>query len=256
MKLDANLTESCSSASRIATEMRQISSEEARKLGVRAGAVSPSTELPSLLNLASVWCAPLVIAGPSEVFDFTKGYDAGRKLTAPFGIGRYDEDRVGMYETAIFKGQALEDRRTIHMGLDIGASEGTPVFSPFAGEIFGTAKRTEAGDYGGTIIVRGEVSGGGSHGEVLFSLFGHLSFASADRWKSGERVECGELLGWLGSKSENGGWNPHLHWQISRLEPLEVDLPGAVSAKNRDLAREIFPDPTDLLRIALGGWRR
>ncbi len=238
MKPDANQTESCPSASRVA------------QLGVREAVLPHSTSLTALSEAARSWCAPLVIAGASEVFDFTKGYDAGRKLTAPFGIGRYDEDRVGMYETSLFKGQAPEDRRTIHMGLDIGAAEGTPVFSPFNGEIFGTAKRTEAGDYGGTVIVKGSTAGA-----AIFSLLGHLSFASADRWKAGDRVECGQLLGWLGSKKENGGWNPHLHWQLSRLEPLELDLPGAVSAKNRSLAREIFPDPTDLLRAAIGGWR-
>lgn len=232
-------TESCPKVSRVAAEV-------ARNLGVHGGELTRETEAESLRIRARDWSAPLVIAGASEVFDFTKGYDAGRKLLAPFGIGRYDEDRVGMYETEIFKGQDPEDRRTIHMGLDIGAAEGSPIFAPFSGEIFGTAKLTAAGDYGGTIILRGE---------GLFSLFGHLSFASADRWSAGMRVECGELLGWLGSKKENGGWNSHLHWQLSRLEPLAVDLPGAVSMKNRALAREIFPDPTDLLRVAIGGWR-
>ena len=224
-----------------------VSRDAASRLGVCGGEIPPDRSDEHLLAQARHWCAPLVIAGTSEVFDFTKGYDPNRQLHASFGIGRYDEDRVGMYKTDLFQGEAPEDRRTIHMGLDIGAMEGTPVFAPFAGVIMGTAKREAPGDYGGTIVLSGE---------GLFSLFGHLSSASADRWQPGDPVVCGDLLGWLGSKAENGGWNPHLHWQLSRLEPLEIDLPGAVSSRNRDLARKVFPDPTNLLRVAIGGWKR
>lgn len=223
-----------------------VSRDAASGLGVHGGEIRADQSDEHLLAKARSWCAPLVIAGTSEIFDFTKGYDPGRQLHASFGIGRYDEDRVGMYESDLFQGQAPEDRRTIHMGLDIGAMEGTPVFAPSAGTILGTAKRTEAGDYGGTIVLASD---------GLFSLLGHLSLASADRWKPGDLVMCGQLLGWLGSKAENGGWNPHLHWQISRLKPLEIDLPGAVSPRNRALARKVFPDPTGLLRVAIGGWK-
>jgi peptidoglycan LD-endopeptidase LytH len=62
------------------------------------------------------------------------------------------------------------------------------------------------------------------------------------------------LMGWLGGKHENGGWNPHLHWQISWLEPLKVDLPGAISKSNEALSRLVFADPTELLRVSIAGW--
>ena len=41
-----------------------------------------------------------------------------------FTIGRYDEDRKGMYTQALFGGE-----RTIHVGLDIGAPVSTPVYA-------------------------------------------------------------------------------------------------------------------------------
>ena len=38
-----------------------------------------------------------------EVYDFTSGYDANRVLASPYGVGRYDEHRPGMYEGEQFQ---------------------------------------------------------------------------------------------------------------------------------------------------------
>ena len=233
-----------------------LSSEKAEQIGVRAGALSSDvlTEMQRLRAWFSKdpWCAPLVISGGVEVFDFTEKYDAGRKLLEPYGIGRYNEDRRGMYEAELFTGG--QDPRTIHMGIDIGAAEGTPIFSPLAGEIWGAENLLADGDYGGTLILKFRSEEAGQSSD-FFMLFGHLSRATVARWSAGAKVEKGDLLGWLGGKSENGGWNPHLHWQLSRLEPLKVDLPGAVSRSNHEIAKLVFPDPTELLRLAIAGWR-
>lgn len=222
--------------------------EDAQALGVRPG---PLEESPlSEWHKRDPWCAPLVMAGAVEVFDFTKGYDANRTLTAPYGIGRYDEDRKGMYTTELFRAEA-QTPRTIHMGLDIGAGEGTPVFSPVHATVWGTQINRADGDYGGTVILKSTPF----NGHALYMLFGHLSHASTRLLTVGDSIAKGQLVGWLGGKKENGGWNPHLHWQVSRLEPLRVDLPGAVTAAHRDLARRIFPDPTEVFELALAGWR-
>ena len=45
-----------------------------------------------------------------EVYDFTKGYDPHRELATPYGVGRYDERRPGMYEGEQF----MADRRDVH----------------------------------------------------------------------------------------------------------------------------------------------
>jgi murein DD-endopeptidase MepM/ murein hydrolase activator NlpD len=220
------------------------------RLGVKPGSIPSSVDWARLHSVA-----PLVFAiadADVEIFDFTAGYDPNRILRSPFGIGRYDEDRKGMYQASFFGESASGERRTIHVGLDLGAAAGTPVFSPWSGEIFGGAIRDREGDYGGTLIVRCLLDD--TKLPPIFVLFGHLSHASVKRWTKGSPVARGELLGWLGEKGENGGWNSHLHFQFSWLEPLEVDLPGAVAPSARELARQVFPDPMPMLKSALAGW--
>ena len=52
----------------------------------------------------------------------------------------------------------------------------------------------------------------------------------------------------VGNNTENGGWPPHVHFQLSLIEPKTCDLPGVVSEKNHEMALKIFPDP----RLVLG----
>ena len=59
-----------------------------------------------------------------EIRDFTKPAHMQQPPKLPFSIGRYNEDRVGMYVHDLFEGQ-----RTVHMGIDIGAPLHTPVFA-------------------------------------------------------------------------------------------------------------------------------
>ena len=237
----------------------EVGEEFAARLGCRPGKVPNS--LASAQQILEAWMtgtqilSPVTLAGSVEVFDFTLGYDASRPLLKPFGIGRYDEDRRGMYTSRLFTAEA--DPRTIHVGIDIGASEGTPVFAPRPARVWGKAYLDAAGDYGGTLILETEISIRNRPGfRPVFMLFGHLSKLSVSRCAVGEEVQQGDLLGWLGGKKENGGWNPHLHWQLSFLEPMKHDLPGAVSKRNHELAKLVFPDPTRLLHRALNGWHR
>lgn len=232
------------------SDFELVSREVASRLGVAPGRVPRDSTIGDVLIQTVArqesWCSPLVVAGPFEIFDFTGGYDANRQLQCLFGLGRFDEDRVGMYETDLFRGEVP---RTIHMGLDIGAAEGTPIFSPFGAVVFGSEYLPAEGDYGGTLILKLKSS------VEIFVLLGHLSKATVARWSQGDSVVCGELLGWLGGKTENGGWNPHLHWQLSWLQPVKVDLPGAVAGRDRDFARRVFSDPTGVLDLVLGGTR-
>lgn len=227
-----------------------------RALGVRIPHGKSPVELRELLKASlepresPSWITPVVLSGAYEVFDFTVSYDASRVLRFPYGWGRYDEDRVGMYNADFFLNGT--EARTIHMGVDLGAPAGTSVFSPVDATFYASEFRDKEGDYGGTVILRAEPKGVDEL--PLYFLFGHLSRASLKLMEAREAVEAGELIGWLGEKHENGGWNPHLHLQLSRLEPTTVDLPGAVSSSNRDLARVIFPDPSAFIEKARSGW--
>jgi murein DD-endopeptidase MepM/ murein hydrolase activator NlpD len=174
-----------------------------------------------------------------EIYDFSRGYDATRILSSPFGIGRYNEKRPGMYTDEIF----LPSRRDIHVGIDIGAPAGTPVHSFGPGEIFLFAYNAAPGDYGYTLITKNLVEG-----ETLYCLYGHLSARSVEGKKTGQKIERGEVIAWVGERHENGGWNPHLHFQLCRLEPKVCDMPGVVSEEDLAAALITYPDP----RIVLG----
>jgi len=176
-----------------------------------------------------------------EVFDFTAGYDPSRQLTSAFGIGRYDEDRRGMYNADLFHGTA--EARTIHMGIDIGAPVGTAVHSFFEGEIFMFAYNEAHGDYGYTLITKHELNG-----TLLFALHGHLSRSSGEGKSRGKGFKAGEKIASIGDRHENGGWNPHLHFQLSLQEPSVCDMPGVVSPSQRAEALQVYPDP----RLVLG----
>ena len=82
----------------------------------------------------------------------------------------------------------------------------------------------------------------------LFALYGHLSKSSLENKKIGQKIQSGERIATIGKKHENGGWPPHVHFQLSTIEPKECDLPGVVSKEDHELALKIFPDP----RLVLG----
>jgi murein DD-endopeptidase MepM/ murein hydrolase activator NlpD len=91
--------------------------------------------------------------------------------------------------------------RSSHSGVDIAASEGTPVGAcndgivAFAGELYLEGK---------TIII--------NHGFGLFSIYMHLSEIQATE---GETVHAGECIGQVGATGRVTG--PHLHWGIKLL---------------------------------------
>lgn len=168
-----------------------------------------------------------------EVYDFTAGYDPNRKKSSKFGIGKYNEVRKGMYTSELFAGD-----RNIHMGIDIATPVGEPVMSFFSGEIFLFGYNAAPGDYGATLITRHVFPEG-----ELFALYGHLSKASLAEKKIGQKIAKGEVIAWVGDFFENGGWNPHLHFQLSFLQPTTFDMPGAVNAQNHQQALKDYPDP-------------
>jgi murein DD-endopeptidase MepM/ murein hydrolase activator NlpD len=168
-----------------------------------------------------------------EIYDFSRGYDPDRTLTHTHGIGKYDEVRPGMY-----KGEQFEGIRNIHMGIDIGCPAGEAVHAFYEGTVFKLGINPLPWDYGPTIITRHQWLG-----QIVFALHGHLSTDSLSRWSEGDAFTAGSVIATVGESHENGGWNPHLHFQLSLVEPETHDLPGAVSAADRERARAIYPDP-------------
>ncbi len=193
-----------------------------------------------------------VVNLPEEywVFDFTRGQDKSWECPFEFQIGRYNEFRPGMYETEIFGGV-----RNIHVGIDIGAPVDTPVYAFGEGKIHSFGINSEAGSYGPTIITEHDIDLikssnfqiNNSSGK-FWVLHGHLSKQSLNGLEIGMEIDAGYMIARIGDEHENGGWPPHLHFQLSLEEPETFDLPGVVAKEDIDSALKKYPDP----RIILG----
>ena len=174
-----------------------------------------------------------------EVYDFTQGYNENRVLETPYGVGKYDEVRPGMY----LGDQFTEDQRDLHIGIDLAGPAGTPVHAFYDGVVFKLGDNALPYDYGPTIITRHTWKE-----QTNYALHGHLARESLQRWQEGDVFTAGDEIATLGDKDINGGWNPHLHFQLSWIRPISFDLPGTVNQREREAALMAFPDP----RLVLG----
>ena len=211
---------------------------------------------------------PQIDLGNRVVFDLGPGSDLidrpgdpvdaevwTRKLTrilaaegAALGIGRYDEPRL-CYTGDQFLGESAAGRRTIHLGQDLFVPSGTPVHAPLAGTVHSWNDNDAPLDYGPTIILVHDPDP--ATGVEFFTLYGHLSRDSLDGLALGRRIAAGERIGRIGSHRENGGWPPHLHFQvITHLLGEKGNFPGVAPASARTLWTSICPDPGPLLGVS------
>ena len=172
-----------------------------------------------------------------------------RESGAALGIGRYDEARP-IYTAPEFAGgpHPTDERRTIHIGLDIFAPPGTPVHAPFAGAVHAFANNTSRLDYGPVIVLR-HATGDGT---PFYTLYGHLTADSLEELILDQPVTAGEAIAKIGAPPENGDWPPHLHFQIiTDLLDLNTDFPGVAHASRRNVWFALSPDPNLVTRYAI-----
>ncbi len=174
---------------------------------------------------------------------FTKLAEAGARV----GIGRFDEPRL-LYTAPLFTpgGSPTGENRTVHLGMDFFAEAGTPVCAPLAGRVYAFANNKIDQDYGPVILMEHRTD----KGEKFFTLYGHLAEASIKAIWKGKSFEAGEKIGAVGSPAVNGGWPPHVHFQlIMDLLDLGTDFPGACRAPERPIWTSFSPDPNLILRV-------
>jgi murein DD-endopeptidase MepM/ murein hydrolase activator NlpD len=162
---------------------------------------------------------------------------------SPWSVGRYGEDR-GIYTQPLFAGAG--ERRSVHLGVDLGGPAGVAVHAPAPGTVVHAGYNPADGDYGNVLVTRHEAALPGIDGP-WFLLFGHLSAASLERSPVGRPVMAGTVVGWLGTPAENGGWPPHVHVQLGRMDPDTHDMPGACRPSVRAQMMHRFPDPAVIL---------
>ena len=170
-----------------------------------------------------------------------------QRVKATVGVGRYDEPRL-LYTSALFGNSSnpTEERRTVHLGIDLFVSAGSNVHAPLDGIVHIIADNPAPLDYGPVVILRHAM---GESGE-FFTLYGHLSRQAIKKISAGQRILKGEIFATIGTIEENGGWPPHLHFQIiADLLERNEDFPGVAAASEREIWKSICPDPNLLLGI-------
>ena len=170
-----------------------------------------------------------------------------KKVRVSVGVGRYNEARL-LYSSALFgaEGNPTDERRTVHLGMDFFAAPGSAVYAPLEGVVHALANNTAAQDYGPVVILRHGPGGG----EEFFTLYGHLTRESLTKLQAGQRIARGERFARIGAVQENGGWPPHLHFQvIVDLLDRGTDFPGVAPATERAVWTCLSPDPNLLFRL-------
>lgn len=187
------------------------------------------------LDLANAANASKVIFSALHQNDFEVGY------------GGYGEERCFYLQSEHFT--SPKGQRSVHLGVDLFVPEFSEVLCPWEGAVHSFCDNKNYLDYGPTIIIRHC-----TEGIVWHTLYGHLSRSSLEALAPGKEVRADARLAWVGAANENGGWPPHLHFQvILNLEGWTGDYPGVSTRAERELYLNNCPDPGFLLRPRLKG---
>lgn len=174
---------------------------------------------------------------------FTDYYDEqGRSRKKAFVRTPLNFRRISSVFSNARKHPILERTRP-HRGVDYAAPTGTPVWATGNGVV----KRKEYHrGYGNVIYLK--------HGKRYTTVYAHLS-----RFKKGlnvgDRVDQGEVIGYVGSTGLSTG--PHLHYEFriddKHVDPLSLKLPAADPLSGEELAR--FRSATKPMLAKLDGMR-
>ncbi|MCB2103991.1 MAG: aminotransferase class III-fold pyridoxal phosphate-dependent enzyme, partial [Rhodobacteraceae bacterium] len=100
---------------------------------------------------------------------------------------------------------------------------------------------------GHTLILEHETPGG----VPFWTLYGHLAGTLPGLAQPGQRVAAGDLIAHFGDWHENGGWSPHLHFQImSDMLSQSGNFFGVGHESLWDVWSDIIPDANLILRLA------
>jgi murein DD-endopeptidase MepM/ murein hydrolase activator NlpD len=165
---------------------------------------------------------------------------------ARYGLGGYNEHRTIYSRSTYFDGE--EEPRRLHLGTDIWANAGTPVYNFMEGKVHSFKFNDHFGDYGATIILKYEIDGLAFH-----ALYGHLSLDSLEGLSTGQTIASGKEFAAFGVPEENGYWPPHLHFQlILDMQGKFGDYPGVCQYSRAETFLKNCPDPYPILEATFG----
>ena len=170
-----------------------------------------------------------------------------RENNAEIGIGKYTEAR-SLYAAKEFLNNSIDgqEKRTIHLGIDVFAPSGTSIYAPIDGVVHQLQDNQSPLDYGPTVILRHKFT----DGPEFFTLYGHLGRECLQQLQIGQVIKGGMPLAKIGNSNENGGWLPHVHFQlILDLFDFDGNYPGVALPSVKNVWSSICPDPGLMLGL-------
>lgn len=203
----------------------------------------PMIQESATLALLTAGQHPDMPAFSDHAFDaWFAGKAEGRRL---YGLGSYFEKR-SVYATPQFADVASPEWRTMHLGIDVFAPAGTPVYAPLVGRVLHLTYNADRLDYGHTLILEHSADG-----VPFYTLYGHLGASLPTLLAKGDIVAPGQLIAHLGDWHENGGWAAHIHFQVmtDMLDQNDGNFFGVGHESLSDVWAEICLDPNLILRL-------
>jgi murein DD-endopeptidase MepM/ murein hydrolase activator NlpD len=105
--------------------------------------------------------------------------------------------------TSFTKGEGFGTRGGAHMGVDMLAPGGTPIFAAAAGVV--KVSQESYGGYGVAVVIEHVING-----QRVGTLYGHMTYGSR-QVVPGQTVEAGQVIGLVGSTGRSTA--NHLHFE-------------------------------------------
>ena len=206
------------------------------------GSIPYSQYTPIDLSVSNSELSQIDLKNPNDFETFIENHL--RKNNAKVAFGGYNEVRNLYKKTSLFNDEQA-DERNIHIGMDLWIKAGTPVLAALDGTVYGFDYNTGAGNYGPTIILKHSFEN-----QTFYTLYGHLSLESIRDIEIDTHFKKGQQLATLGDSSVNGGYSPHLHFQIIKnIGENFSDYPGVCNQKDLEYYLENCPNPNLMLKI-------
>lgn len=157
-------------------------------------------------------------------------------------FGGYCEERVISPNHTI---NSSIEIRNIHIGIDIFRPVNELVFAPLDGIIHSFKNNNGPRDFGPCIVLQHDFED-----LSFFTLYGHLSIKDIEKLETGQFIKAGQNFASLGDRNSNGGWPPHLHFQIIlNMFDFKGEYYGLCNSKELEFWNKICPNPKDFLGI-------
>ncbi len=180
-----------------------------------------------------------------QVHDELKNYLDQSKINQKANVlyGGYLERRSLYHKKSLFN--TKNKKRNIHLGVDFWANAGEYILAPLSGKVHSYADNTGFGNYGPCIILEHD-----SAHQKIYTLYGHLSRDSLQGLKKGQLIKQDQVFCKLGTADENGGYLPHLHFQIIKdIEHFKGDYPGVCHQSDLEFYKNNTVNPLTFLEL-------